>query len=176
MTIRILLLVLFIVGLADLRAQSRIDTSRSEIIFDVSNLALRTVTGRMGGMTGTVRFDTERPGAAVMDVCVDARSVRTGNDKRDAHLLEEDFFHTEEYPLLCFEADTVLRVADGFEATGRLTMRGVTRTVTIPFTREGEVLTGSVRVDRMDYDIGTSYRKFTVGHIIDVRIRCVLLN
>lgn len=176
MAFRILFIVLFLLGTADLSAQSRIDTSRSDIVFDVSNLALRTVTGQMGGMTGTVRFDPEHPGWAVMDVCVDARTVRTGNDKRDAHLLEEDFFHTDQHPLLCFVADTVRGVADGFEATGRLTMRGVTRTVTIPFTQDGGVLTGAVHVDRTDYDIGTSYRKFTVGHIIDVRIRCALMN
>ena len=92
-----------------------------------------------------------------------AASIDTGNNDRDEHLRNEDFFDVEKFPTLTFTSTKVAaKDADTLEVTGNLTMHGVTKQVTIPVEVLGSVKTpngekagfeSSFTVNRKDYGI-----------------------
>lgn len=130
-----------------------------KIRFEVGNLKFRTVEGSFEALGGEVNFDASRAENASFDVCIDASTVNTGNDRRDKNLKTEDYFHVEEFPAICFKSDSVEETEEGYLAKGKLTMMGVTREVEIPFTHENGELSGELNISRYDYnlapDVGT---------------------
>jgi polyisoprenoid-binding protein YceI len=108
-----------------------IDGSHSTAEFSVRHLMITNVKGRFGTLSGTVDYDPEKPEAAQIDVSIDATSVDTRDEKRDAHLRSPDFFDVEKFPTLTFKSTSVKKTDDGFAATGDLTIHGVTKPVTL---------------------------------------------
>ena len=108
-----------------------IDPSHSTAEFTVRHLMITNVRGRFGKIAGTVELDLERPEQAKIEVTIDATSIDTGDEKRDAHLRSGDFFDVEHHPTLEFRSKQVARKGDGFAVTGELTMHGVTKEVTL---------------------------------------------
>jgi polyisoprenoid-binding protein YceI len=108
-----------------------IDGSHSTAEFSVRHLMITNVKGRFGTLSGTVDYDPEKPEASQVDVTIDATSIDTRDEKRDAHLRSPDFFDTEKFPSLTFKSTSVKSTGDGFEATGDLTIHGVTKQVTL---------------------------------------------
>ena len=125
-----------------------------KISFEVGNLKIRTVDGSFEGLGGEVTFDTALPENASFDLCIDAASVNTGNERRDKHLRDEDYFHVEKYPTICFQSESVEEVEGGYLAKGQLTMLAVSREVEIPFNYENGELAGKLSINRFDYDLG----------------------
>src|SRR6185437_7634961 len=78
-----------------------------------------------------VSFD---PDAGRLDVVIDMRSFDTGDQQRNSILGGKDLFDVTQYPQSRFVASRIARTATGYVATGSLTLRGVTRAVTVPFT------------------------------------------
>lgn len=153
----------------------QINTEASEVSFRIGNMRINTVSGTFGGMTGQIDFNPDHADQSHFNVCIDAASVHTGNRKRDDHLREAGFFHVEQYPEICFESIAVSKTSNGFNARGKLTIKGVTRAVTIPFTQEGNMLTGTFSLNRLDYELGESFGTFFISNPVEVTIRCVLL-
>lgn len=108
-----------------------IDGSHSTAEFSVRHLMITNVKGRFGTLSGTVDYDPEKPEASTIDVSIDATSVDTRDEKRDAHLRSPDFFDVEKFPTLTFKSTSVKKTDDGFAATGDLTIHGVTKSVTL---------------------------------------------
>jgi polyisoprenoid-binding protein YceI len=108
-----------------------IDGSHSTAEFSVRHLMITNVKGRFGTLSGTVDYDPEKPEASQIDVTIDATSIDTRDEKRDAHLRSADFFDTEKFPSLTFKSTSVKKTDDGFAATGDLTIHGVTKPVTL---------------------------------------------
>src|SRR4051812_35204292 len=108
-----------------------IDPSHSAAEFSVRHLMITNVKGRFGKLSGVVELDIERPEASKIDVTIDATSIDTREEKRDAHLRSPDFFDVEKYPTITFVSKRVTRSADGFAVLGDLTMRGITKDVTL---------------------------------------------
>jgi polyisoprenoid-binding protein YceI len=108
-----------------------IDGSHSTAEFSVRHLMITNVKGRFGTLSGTVDYDPEKPEASQIDVSIDATSIDTRDEKRDAHLRSPDFFDTEKFPSLTFKSTSVKKTDDGFAATGDLTIHGVTKPVTL---------------------------------------------
>jgi len=108
-----------------------IDGSHSTAEFSVRHLMITNVKGRFGALSGTVDYDPEKPEASQIDVTIDATSIDTRDEKRDAHLRSPDFFDTEKFPTLAFKSTSVKKTDDGFAATGDLTIHGVTKPVTL---------------------------------------------
>jgi polyisoprenoid-binding protein YceI len=108
-----------------------IDGSHSTAEFSVRHLMITNVKGRFGTLSGTVDYDPEKPEASQIDVTIDATSIDTRDEKRDAHLRSPDFFDTEKFPSLTFKSTSVKKTDDGFAATGDLTIHGVTKSVTL---------------------------------------------
>jgi len=108
-----------------------IDGSHSTAEFSVRHLMITNVKGRFGTLSGTVDYDPEKPEASQIDVTIDATSIDTRDEKRDAHLRSPDFFDVEKFPSLTFKSTSVKKTDDGFAATGDLTIHGVTKPVTL---------------------------------------------
>ncbi|MEP4095811.1 YceI family protein [Reichenbachiella sp.] len=151
-----------------------INTGKSLISFEVSNMAFNSVEGTFKGMKGNVLLDLDSPEGAILEACIDVSTVDTANGKRDNHLLEEDFFYADKFPTICFSSTAIMQTSNGYLAAGQLAMRGVTKSVEIPFTYEGKVLTGTLQLKRLAYKIGEGTSKFMVGNDVDIIIEAHL--
>lgn len=117
--------------------QWNIDVAHSTIGFAVKHMAISTVRGTFRTFVGTA--ETDESGALVaLSAEIQAESVHTGVDARDAHLRSADFFAADEHPVISFRSTRVARTAgDEYQVEGDLTMRGVTRPATFAVTIGG---------------------------------------
>jgi polyisoprenoid-binding protein YceI len=99
--------------------------------FSVRQLTFATVQGKFTRWRGSLVFDEQAPENSRLAIEIDAASIDTKEPRRDAHLRSADFFDVEKYPKLVFKSTMVERASAGFKVTGDLTMRGVTRPVTL---------------------------------------------
>jgi len=122
------------------------------------------VEGRFDGIDGAIRYDPKDPAASSVDMTVDAKSVNTNNQSRDNDLRSDHFFDTERCPTLTFKSTKVVaKDASHLDVTGDLTMRCVTKQVTVPVEflgtqkmKEGAEKAGfetAFTVNRKDYGI-----------------------
>ena len=74
---------------------------------------LNTVKGSFDKATGDIAFYPDKPENSRFNITVSAKTIDTGNDKRDRHLLEEDFFHVDKYPEIRIESESVSSLGDG---------------------------------------------------------------
>ena len=113
-----------------------IDTSHSVVEFQVRHLGLAKVRGRFNDFSGAIEIADE-PLASRVDVTIDAASIDTRDEDRDNHLRSDDFLDVENHPTLEFHSTEV--TLDGERATvrGDLTVRGVTKPVTLDLEFEG---------------------------------------
>jgi polyisoprenoid-binding protein YceI len=108
----------------------KIDTSHSQIEFSVKHMAISTVRGKFRAFDATVET-TEQGQLRSLHATIDARTIDTNMEQRDAHLRSADFFDTDNFPTITFRSTQVeKRGRDGYRVTGDLSMRGVTRPAT----------------------------------------------
>jgi polyisoprenoid-binding protein YceI len=111
-----------------------IDSRHTFPSFEVNHLGFSTQRGRFNITTGKVVLDRAARTASV-DIQIDVRSVDTGLDKLEAHLVAEDFFDAKKHPAIVFKSTRARFEGDKLVALdGDLTMRGVTRPVTLTVT------------------------------------------
>lgn len=132
------------------------DVDQYSVSFEISNTAFNTVKGKINGLKGAVLFDKKNLEASYFDVCLDVTTLSTGNQKRDEHLQEEEWFNTEKYPSICFKSNQLIETKSGFKAVGELTMHGYTKQVEFPFKLDNEELKGKLTLDRQAYEVGGS--------------------
>lgn len=114
-----------------------IDKAHSEAAFQVRHLLTR-VRGRFTDFSGTIAFDEAQPQESSVSFTIDADSIDTNQPDRDAHLRSADFFAVDEFPTLTFKSTAVTPRGEGrFDVAGDLTIRGITRAVTLPVTYLG---------------------------------------
>lgn len=148
-----------------------IDTegAHASIQFRISHLGFSWLKGRFNDFTGTFNYDAENPEAAAIDVDIDPATIDSNHAERDQHLRSADFLDVETYPEAGFQSTAYSPNGDGTATLeGELTLRGVTRPVTIDVEKigEGEDPWGGYRVGftgetqfqlkdfGIDYDLG----------------------
>jgi polyisoprenoid-binding protein YceI len=90
------------------------------------------VRGHFKNVRGTLEFDPQNPRASSVEITIDARGLWSGEPERDAHLRSPDFLDVERYPTITFKASDVDLTGDhDAKLRGELTIRGVTRPVTL---------------------------------------------
>jgi polyisoprenoid-binding protein YceI len=113
-----------------------IDPAHSMMLFKVRHLGLSTVTGRFAKFTGTFQLDPATGQAGSASLKIETASVNTDNERRDGHLRSPDFFAADSFPQISFESTRIEKVSGSkYRMIGNLTMRGVTK----PVTLEGEL-------------------------------------
>jgi polyisoprenoid-binding protein YceI len=118
----------------------RVDPVHSFIIFRVKHLNTGFAYGRFNSFSGTIVVDEKNPANSSIELEIDANSVDTGNNQRDDHLRNPDFFNARQFPKITFKSTRVRKLNDTtVEVQGNLTMRGVTRPITarVTFTGKG---------------------------------------
>jgi polyisoprenoid-binding protein YceI len=123
------------------------------------------VTGKFSGLSGVLKLDENDYTHSAVEVSIPAASVSTVDDKLDAHLKEADFFDVEKFPLLTFKSASIRSLGDrDYEVTGDLTIRGVTKSVTLsvndvsqpskdPWGNQRIGLAASAKVNRKDFGL-----------------------
>jgi len=112
------------------RGRYRLDPEATAIGFAVRELGVIVVRGRFTGVTGEGRVPDRVEGSTVT-ATVDVRTLRTGNDKRDADLLGPRFLDATAHPAMRFTSTRLSDYDGGWLLTGRLELRGVSRPVTL---------------------------------------------
>jgi polyisoprenoid-binding protein YceI len=108
-----------------------LDPAHSQIEFAVKHMMVTTVRGQFRKFTVDVDFDEENPERSSVAAHIDASSIDTGMEARDAHLRSGDFFDAETFPELSFRSTEIAASGDGYRIDGDLTIKGVTRPVTL---------------------------------------------
>ena len=110
----------------------KIDENHSNVRFWVRHLMISKVHGELSDITGTVEYDKDNPGHSKIDATIGVNSLTTKNDQRDAHLKSADFLEAEKYPTITFQSTSmIVEGTDSFNISGLLTIKGVTKTVTL---------------------------------------------
>jgi polyisoprenoid-binding protein YceI len=118
----------------------RIDKAHSRIGFDVTHLVISTVEGRFLDYDAELDFYPDNLEKSSAKVTIQTASITTDNERRDNHLKSPDFFDVEEYPTLTFVSKKVTKTGDKtFTLTGDLTIRGVTKEVTLDGSMKGPI-------------------------------------
>ena len=133
----------------ELTGRYSLDPSHSRIGFVARHAMVTKVRGAFNEFSGTAHLDGDAPERSSAQVTIQAASIDTRNADRDGHLRSNDFLQMDEYPEITFRSTGITRTdEDAFDVTGDLTIKGTTRSVTIPLTFEGRAVDpfGNVRV------------------------------
>jgi len=149
----------------------KIDSGNALVKFSLQAHGVET-KGSFTGVKGDIIFDKANLASSSFKVTIDASSVNTGDKGRDNHLRKNDFFGVETYPRISFTSTKIIEEINSWVANGNLTIRDVTKEVTIPFTFETNdnkgVFKGSFEVNRTEYGVGKSGKE--VGDIITMNL------
>ncbi|MGI5368643.1 YceI family protein [Streptomyces iakyrus] len=151
-------------ALGELTGDFVLDTARTRIGFTARAMLVGKVRGGFEVFEGSARLDGGNPSKSAVRLTIGAASIQTRNPKRDRHLRGGDFLDAEAHPALTFVSTAVKHTGGtAFEVTGDLTVRGVTRQVTVSFelTDSGHdpqgghraVFTGRTVIDREDWGV-----------------------
>ena len=174
---RFSLALLLITSLATYNARAaavvtyEVDAAHSTVGFSVPILGgLSQVKGKFSDFTATITYDEADITKSSVTATIKAASIDTGIERRDAHLRNADFFDVEKHPEVTFQSKRVERRGKDFVAIGTFTMHGVSKEVSIPFTKTGQFknpannktvvgFAATMTLDRRDYGITYSNRQ-----------------
>lgn len=144
-----------------------IDKNHSAVNFKVTHF-FTPVNGQFNDYEATVNFDPENLEESMIDVRVMVKSIDTKNERRDGHLRTDDFFNAEKWPHITFKSTDIQSAGNNeFVANGTLTIKDVSKEISLPFTLLGiqdnpmqentlvAGITASTKLDRTDYTVGT---------------------
>lgn len=140
------------------------DKAHTFIGFRVKHMGLIDVPGYFRDFTGTINYDPKDLSKSSVTFTAQMTSVDTGVKGRDDHLRRADFFEVEKFPEMTFKSTKVEKKGDSLSVTGDLTMKGVTKSVVIPFNitgflpateRRGALMgvTGETTINRRDFGV-----------------------
>lgn len=138
------LAVLALLGSSSLPLQAqgvtyRVDPVHSTVLFRVKHMNTAFVYGRFNSFTGTIVVNERNPAQSSVAFEIDLNSVDTGTSQRDDHLRGPDFFNTRQFPKATFRSTRVRKLNDTtIEVQGNLTLRGVTKPLTLRVTLTGK--------------------------------------
>lgn len=161
-----------------------IDPSHSSLGFTAKHAMVTNVRGQFDEFDGTAVIDTADPSASSATVTIKAASITTGSADRDGHLQSGDFFDVESYPELRFVSTAVeLLDAETWRITGDLTIKDVTRPVSIDFTSTGIArdpfgnlragFEGETSINRKDWGLQWNAALETGGVLVSEKIKLV---
>ncbi|RYZ05342.1 MAG: polyisoprenoid-binding protein [Myxococcales bacterium] len=119
----------------------KLDTSHTTVGFSVPHLVVSSVDGRFKEATAKINLDDADLTKSQVSVEINAGSIDTGDQKRDDHLKSPDFFDAKKFPKLTFKSTKITKAGAGYKLTGDLTIRDVTKSVTLDATLSAPVKT-----------------------------------
>lgn len=120
-------------------ATYEIDPTHTSVGFKIKHLAISNVTGNFTEFTGAFNYDPAKPEASSVDAKIAVKSINTQNQKRDDHLRSPEFFDAAKFGDMTFKSKSIKDATkDGFKLVGDLTIRGVSKEVTLDVANGGE--------------------------------------
>jgi polyisoprenoid-binding protein YceI len=141
-----------------------IDPAHSRFGFVARHAMVTKVRGAFEDFTGSLTIDGVEPTNSFGTLTIAAKSISTGNEQRDGHLRSNDFFDMDTHPELTYQTTSIEHVdGDSFKVTGNLTIKGVTKPVTLdveytgaavdPFGNTRIGFEGTTVVNRKDWGV-----------------------
>jgi polyisoprenoid-binding protein YceI len=165
-----------------------IDKPHSSINFKIRHF-FTPIAGSYGDWDGVIRFDAANLKGSSINMTINAGTVNTANERRDAHLRTADFFETDKFPTLRFVSNNIQKTGENtFVAVGNLTIKETTKEIRLPFTflgsmphpRGGTVagFKANYQILRNDYGVGTGgyVETQTIGNEVDIEILLEVVN
>jgi len=163
----------------------KIDSAHSSASFTVKHMMVSNVHGRFGKVEGTVVYDGKNIAGAQVDATIDATTITTDNEKRDAHLRSADFFDAAGFPTITFRSKRVEVLGAGrLKLIGDLTMRGKTKEVVLdaegptePVNAQGSErigVTATTTLNRQDYGVSWSRTMDGGGYVVGDEIKVTI--
>ena len=160
-----------------------LDPSHTQVGFAVKHLMISNVKGRFTGVQGSVELNPK--GNATVDVSIDATSIATGDQKRDAHLRSADFLQVDEHPVIQFNGRRIEgNINSKFSLHGDLSIRGVSRPVTLYVINEGRLTdpwgnervgyTATVTINRKDFGLEWNMALEAGGVLVGDEVRITI--
>jgi polyisoprenoid-binding protein YceI len=151
-------------SLSELTGEYAVDPAHSRIGFVARHAMVTKVRGAFNEYVATGFLDGNDPSKSTVSVTIQAKSIDTRNEQRDGHLRGNDFLDMENHPEITFVSTSAAQLDETtFQLTGDLTIRGVTKSVTIDFAFQGAVkdpwgntrlgFEGELPISRKDYGI-----------------------
>jgi polyisoprenoid-binding protein YceI len=148
----------------DRNSEYTIDTAHSRVGFVARHAMVTKVRGAFNQWEGSAHIDGANPANSSARVTIQARSIDTRNSQRDEHLRSNDFLDMSTHPEITFASTSIEQLDDStFRMIGDLTVRGVTRPVSIDFEYTGSAvdpygnrrvgLEGSTVINRKDFGV-----------------------
>ena len=140
-----------------------IDPAHTVAEFKVRHMMISNVKGHFSKVSGELSIDESNISNSSVQASIEAASIETRDDQRDAHLKSADFFDVEKYPLLSFKSDKIKQNGE-LSVEGDLTIHGVTRRVTFdiegptpptkdPWGNTRIAISGSTKINRKDFGL-----------------------
>jgi polyisoprenoid-binding protein YceI len=131
----------------------------SKVHFTIKNFGIGT-GGQLSGLQGSIIFDAKNLALSKFNVSVAVKTIDTDSKSRDEHLRESEFFDEEKYPLITIVSAKITKSGSGYNFSGTLTMHGITKSISFPFTVASKgndlLFTGDLKLNRLDYGVGES--------------------
>jgi polyisoprenoid-binding protein YceI len=140
-------------------------------------MTIAFVKGEFGTVTGTVDFDPASPEASKLDTTIEVNSLYTRDAQRDGHIKTPDIMNAEAFPTITFKSSKVSKAGAGFKVVGDLTLRGVTKEVTLdvsnvsdevtdPWNLKRRGVTASGKISRNAFGMGWNMELPGVGLMV----------
>jgi len=146
-------------------AKFNIDPAHSLVWFTIKHLAIAKVKGEFTSVGGSLSVNPDDPSTLKIDATIVANTFHTNDDKRDAHVKSADFLDVEKYPEITFVSDGSTRInADHYMVTGKLSLHGVTKEISIDCHDRSDEITdqvgnrrfaivGNTKINRNDFGV-----------------------
>jgi polyisoprenoid-binding protein YceI len=142
-----------------------LDKAHAKMTFTVTHMMLSEVDGMFKNFDASVTSSKEDFSDAVFELTADMKQVSTNQDMRDAHLQKDDMFDTAKFPTMTFKSTSITpNGAKKYKLTGNLTLKGVTKPVTLDLTlvgtgtnRQGKKIAGfkvTGTINRTQFGVG----------------------
>jgi polyisoprenoid-binding protein YceI len=163
----------------------KIDSAHSSATFTVRHMMVSNVHGRFGKLEGAIVYDGKNIAGVKAEAVIDATTITTDNEKRDAHLKSPDFFDAAGFPTITFKSKRAEAVGKGkFKLIGDLTMRGKTKEVVLevdgptdPVTVQNAQRVGATAtttINRQDYGVSWSRTMDGGGYVVSDEVKITL--
>lgn len=139
--------------IAPLMQKWQVDVENSQVSFKIKNAGFN-VSGSLQGLEAEIVFDETDLENSSFNASVLVETIDTGIEKRDKHLKAKSYFDVATHPRIQFTSTAIRKKGDQYEAEGTLTIKGVSKTVSIPFTFQDNTFDGTLSLDRLDYGVG----------------------
>lgn len=166
------------------------DQAHSGFYFDIKHI-YSVVRGHFDEFSGEIAFDPENLSESSVFLRVEVDSINTNIKRRDEHLRSGDFFDASRFPQMTFKSRSVRHVeGNRYEADGTLTIKDVSKDVTVPFTflgvmesplQKGTLVAGfetDFTIDRLAYNVGNGrfYKMGVVGKEVHITVSVEMIR